>query len=104
MMQVAKKKSMALTTILAFLIMGVGHIYLGRVKRGFVIFVIGIVGDIIISAMGYLVEPQGPTGQLTSDPMIFGIFFGLVIAILVFFGWQIVDARKECRKYNSSIT
>jgi len=103
MMQVGKRKSMALTTILAFLIMGVGHIYLGRVRRGFVIFMIGFVGSIVASGMSSIVQPQGETGPLTDDLSILGAFFGLVIVVLGLFVWQIADARQECRKFNGGL-
>jgi hypothetical protein len=44
-------KSLALTIILAILVGGVGHIYLGFIKRGLVILVIGIVlWDICVSS------------------------------------------------------
>ena len=102
-MQVVKRKSMALTTILAFLIMGVGHIYLGRVKRGFVIFVIGFVASIVLTAMSDMILPQGETGPLTDDTLVLGIFLGLVVVMLGLFAWQIADAREQCRRYNDSL-
>lgn len=42
-------KSLALTIILAILVAGVGHIYLGFIKRGIVILVIGILLWIVAS-------------------------------------------------------
>ena len=42
-------KSLALTIILAILVAGVGHIYLGFIKRGIGILVIGIVLWIVAS-------------------------------------------------------
>jgi hypothetical protein len=35
-------KSLKITMLLAFLVSGVGHIYLGAIKRGIIILVVGI--------------------------------------------------------------
>ena len=42
-------KSLGITIILAILLSGLGHIYLGFVKRGIIILIIGIVIWIVVS-------------------------------------------------------
>ena len=41
-------KSLKITILLAFLVSGVGHIYLGAIKRGIIILVVGITLWIIV--------------------------------------------------------
>ena len=104
MAQVSKRKSMALTTILAILIGGVGHIYVGKIKRGVVILVIDLVSGTIFSIISYLSMPQGMiTNSMTTGMSYLAVYAGIAIGLVVFFIWQIIDARKECRKYNSSL-
>ena len=104
MIKAPEKKSMALTTVLAILVMGVGHIYVGKIKSGLVIVVIGVAAFFILSFVPYLLIPDGDLTQLMeNDISIAFVMLGLVIGLLAFFVWQIVNARKECRKYNSSI-
>ena len=100
----SRKKSVALTTILAILVPGVGHIYVGKIKSGVVILVIGVVSYLILSFVADLLTPDGDLTQLLEkDISIAFVILGLVVGLLAFFVWQIVNARKECRKYNSSI-
>jgi TM2 domain-containing membrane protein YozV len=41
-------KSLAITILLAVLVSGVGHIYLGIIKRGIIILIVGIAIWIIV--------------------------------------------------------
>ena len=68
-----KPKSLAITMILAIVLGGIGHAYLGFVKKGLTIFIIGIGLGI---GLYYL----------------FG-FWG-TLATLAFYIWQIFDAYK----------
>jgi TM2 domain-containing membrane protein YozV len=43
-------KSLRITILLAFLLAGVGHIYLGFIKRGIIILIIGIAFGYIVSS------------------------------------------------------
>ena len=80
-------KSLALTIILAILVAGVGHIYLGFIKRGIVILVIGIVLWIIASLH-------------TRYPYMWYMWI-IPIAYLV---WQIIDAYIHYKKLISGQT
>ncbi len=77
-------KSLALTILLAILVAGVGHIYLGFIKRGIVILVIGILIWIVASLY-------------TQYPYMWII----IIAYLV---WQIIDAYIHYKKLISGQT
>ena len=72
-------KRLWLTILLAVLVAGVGHMYLGFVKRGIVILVIGIVLWIVTTF--FVPEP----------------FSWLAFA---YFIWQIWDAYKHYKKLN----
>lgn len=104
MIKAAEKKSMALTTLLAILVMGAGHIYVGKVKSGTVIVVIGVAAFFIMSFVPYFLTSDGDLTKLVeSDISTALLLLCFTIGIVVLFVWQIVNARKECRKYNSSI-
>jgi len=72
-----KPKSLAITMILAIVLGGIGHAYLGFVKKGLIIFIIGIGLGI---GLYYL----------------FG-FWG-TLATLAFYIWQIIDAYKTYKR------
>ena len=44
-------KSLKVTVLLGFLLAGVGHIYLGSIKRGMMILVIGVAFGYIVSSL-----------------------------------------------------
>ncbi len=103
MLESAKKKSMALTTIIAFLVCGVGHIYVGKIKRGVIILAIGVAADIMLSVVSFFLLPVGKTSPVSDALSALPAIFAAWVVVLVFFIWQIVNARKECRRYNSSL-
>ena len=72
-----KPKSLAITMILAIVLGGIGHVYLGFVKKGLIIFIIGIGLGI---GLYYL----------------FG-FWG-TLAAFAFYIWQIFDAYKTYKR------
>lgn len=65
-----------MTIILAIIIYGLGHIYLGFVRKGVVILIVGFAINIVLS---YL----------------FGWWGSLLV--LPFWGWQLFDAYKTYR-------
>ena len=103
------KKNEGITLVLSIVvglmgIMGVGHIYLGRVRRGVIILIIGIASWTAFFIPIALLGVVGNLDEESSDPgiiiaMIGG--FGVVgIGVLILFIWQILNARKICRQYN----
>ena len=44
-------KNLGLTMILALVLSGMGHIYLGFVKRGIIILIVGLVSSIVASIL-----------------------------------------------------
>ena len=77
-------KSLALTIVLAVLVAGVGHIYLGFIRRGIIILVIGIVLWIVAS-----LRVQYPY---------------MWIITIAYLGWQIIDAFIHYKKFISGQT
>ena len=77
-------KNLVLTIILAILVAGVGHIYLGFIKRGIVILVIGILLWIVASLHTW-----------------YRYMWIIPIAYLV---WQIIDAYIHYKKLISGQT
>ena len=89
-----------IATILAVVMFGIGHIYLGSGRRGIAILVIGI-GLSLIGYPGYLGFDSilGLKTSNISGAMI--MIITLAAAILVSLGfwvWQIFDARKIAKQ------
>jgi TM2 domain-containing membrane protein YozV len=77
-------KSLKITILLAFLVSGVGHIYLGVIKRGIIILVVGIALWIIV-------------------PLFIPIPLSWVITI-GYWVWQMVDVYQIYKKMDSGQT
>ena len=73
-------KSLGIAILLAVLVSGVGHIYLGIINRGVIILIIGIVAWMVVSAF-------------VPFPYSWVIIIGYWI-------WQIWDAYKYYKKLN----
>jgi len=89
-------------------IMGVGHIYLGRVRRGAIILIIGMIGwgglfvpFVMLGMFSELeesfVDPTAMMGMMAGFGAIV-IVWG--IGMFVLFIWQILNSRKLCKQYN----
>lgn len=90
-------KSAGLAAVLAVLIPGVGHIYVGKVMEGIIILilsiVIGSVGSVVVILWGLATWGVG---------FIFGVVI-LAIIYLVFWVWQIFDAYNKANQYNAAL-
>jgi len=73
-------KSTGIAAVLAVLVPGLGHIYLGKITEGIVFLVLGVILGVI--------------GLLT-------LF--LIFLPIVFWIWQIYDAYNKSNQYNASI-
>ena len=105
----SKSKSERITLVLSIVvglmgIMGVGHIYLGRVRRGVIILIIGILSW---TAFFIPIAILGALGELEEEPSypaviigMFGVFAVAGIGVLILFIWQVLNSRKLCRVYN----
>ena len=89
-------------------IMGVGHIYLGRVRRGAIILIIGMIGwgglfvpFVMLGMFSELeessVDPTAMMGMMAGFGVIV-IVWG--IGMFVLFIWQILNSGKLCKQYN----
>jgi len=106
-------------------IMGVGHIYLGRVRRGAIILIIGMIGwgglfvpFVMLGMFSELeessIDPTAMMGMFSEleessvDPTaMMGMMagFGVIVIVwgigmFVLFIWQILNSRKLCKQYN----
>ncbi len=69
--------------------MGVGHLYLGKLRRGFAILLLGIFASVLFYG-----------AMITA---FFSIALVLGVAWLSFWLWQIYDAYKLTRRYNDAV-
>lgn len=92
-----------LAIVLGFLgIWGMGHIYVGRVQRGLVLFFIGLLISTVEIVL--LIELMRNTffGYVYRGEFLAGVVvLGLLDFILWI--WQIFDARQVCRTYNQTL-
>src|SRR6266487_2256014 len=77
---------------------GIGHIYVGKVGRGIVILIIGI----ILYALVALVATSIFNGQRPIG-MEWLIIIGIIIGYFVLFIWQIFKAKKLAKKFNELV-
>jgi len=88
--------------------MGVGHIYLGRVRRGIIILIIGMIGwgavFVPLVMLGMLGElEEGSIDETDVTGILAGFGVGMIIffvGMLALFIWQILNSRKLCKEYN----
>ena len=88
---VLREKSPEIAALLAFIFLGLGHIYVGRIGKGIAILVLGNI------AIGTCV-------------LLFLLFFWLVPLVVVLLAvplivwiWQIYDAFRLAKKYNTTL-
>jgi len=94
-------------------LLGIGHLYAERYRRG-VFLLIGGWAIIIVASlcmlffgMSHMVIP--PPGYPEQEPAAIVVVF-LIISIVLFHGfsalwiWQIIDARSACKKYNRQLS
>jgi len=107
--QLSNAKSEGTTLVLSIIvglmgIMGIGHIYLGKTKRGIIILVIGIFSWSLLFVPTFLVlGSEIPMDEYTLEKRLTDMISIIAIAIvgvIALFIWQIIDARRLCKKYN----
>ncbi|HJR84982.1 MAG TPA: hypothetical protein VJ772_06390 [Nitrososphaeraceae archaeon] len=107
-------KSPGTTSLIAFLggivgLAGIGHMYVGKVRRGIIILIGGIVLFMVsIFVMSALFTPSFDTSEYpgTNYTWLYMLGFGLIptsIIYLIYFIWQIFDARKFAKKFNEMV-
>ena len=106
---IKRYKSEGITLVLSIVvglmgIMGVGHIYLGRVRRGLLILIVGVIiwGAVFVPFLflGMLGELEEDSVDPTVMIGMFGGFAVVGIGALALFIWQILNSRKLCKEYN----
>jgi TM2 domain-containing membrane protein YozV/DNA-directed RNA polymerase subunit RPC12/RpoP len=107
-------KSPGTAALIAFIggifgLLGIGHIYVGKVGKGIGILIAGIIiaALIVITIMMGIMGPMmgmGPMMMMDPSQMpLIILSFILGIAYLVLWIWQIFNARKLAKKFNKSV-
>lgn len=91
---------MTTTLVLAILVAGVGHIYLGKTKKGIIILAIYVLVPSTISTL-LSVAVALDSKIITENMFTLIALIVLGIGMFSFFIWQIFDARRLCREYNN---
>jgi hypothetical protein len=102
-------KSPGTAGVLAFIggifgILGIGHFYAGKIGRGIIILIFGVIlaGSITVSSLSILAMQSNSIENESSGEgaaIAIGLFSGTVYFIL--FIWQIFSAIALTKKYNS---
>ena len=109
---IKRYKSEGTTLVLSIVVgllgfMGVGHIYLGRARRGIIILIIGLLSwtaiFIPMVMLGMLAEVEEEVFDMTAMMGLMGGFMIVGIGVLALFIWQILNARKLCKEYNEHL-
>lgn len=82
---------------------GIGHIYIGKIAKGFGILISMIIIS-LVNVISFFLEPLAIIDITWEVPGPFS-FIELIIVLLAFVGlgifiWQIIDVRKLTKKYN----
>ena len=93
-----------------FALLGLGHIFVGKIGKGFgilvsgiIIYVLFVIMAISLPVMLLLGLVESSTEDAGSGGIIFIVMFILGIAYLVLWIWQIFNARKLARKFNELV-
>ncbi len=102
----SERTTLVLSIVVGLLgFMGVGHLYVGRVRRGIIILIIGLFSSwtmLFIALVMYAMVGEIEEDTLDVAPAI-GILVGYMvvgIGILALYIWQILNSRKLCKEYN----
>ena len=102
----SQRKTLFLSVMVGLLgVMGVGHIYLGRLRRGIIILIIvplSLTVIFISYTMLGLVKPQEDV-MVAVIRVLGGITLVVVIVFLVLFIWQTLNSSKLCKEYNKHL-
>ena len=89
-----------------FALLGLGHIYVGKVERGIGILISGIIIYVLLIIMMVISFPSflilAPDESSVSIGVILMVFV-LGIAYFVLWIWQIFNARKLAKRFNESV-
>ena len=102
---------MAATLLLAALlgftaVCGVGHVYLGRARRGIIILVVafaiaGVGGAMVVAALPEEPDPDETLADLAASLL---VMVALVVVYVGFVIWTTYDAWRLCKQYNAAVT
>jgi len=102
----SERKTIMLSVLAGlFGVMGLGHIYLGRIRRGIFILIIVPLSWTMIFVSGAMFELAGLEEEIMAAAIrvLGGIILIVVMGFLVLFIWQILNSRKLCKEYNKHL-
>jgi TM2 domain-containing membrane protein YozV len=79
--------------------MGIGHFYVGRITRGIVILIVGMVTGIV----WYLLFFIGVLAAFVGQAGLFGLSILVGLGRLALWVWQIHDAYSLAKRFNESV-
>jgi hypothetical protein len=93
-------KSEGTTILLAVLfgfigLWGMGHLYVGRLTRGFLF----LFGGFIMEAIGFVLL----FAALAGEPALILFEFLFMIIVFIIWIWHVVDAKEVCRRHNAEV-
>jgi hypothetical protein len=88
-----------IATVLAIIMYGVGHIYLGAARRGIAILFVGL-GLLLMGHPGFLTleYAAGDEMQFTTAMIMVFVLMAAGLTSFGFWIWQIFDARKVAKQ------
>jgi hypothetical protein len=104
------QKNVRIAVVLALVlgilgVMGIGHIYLGKIKRGMGFLIVGLILDGLTSS-GFLdfvgVWFHGYSG-VASFFGSYSFWIDIIVILLIFLIWQTYDAYSLAKDYNESV-
>jgi TM2 domain-containing membrane protein YozV len=87
---------------------GLGHLYVGKIGRGVILLVVGLIVKILLIGLLIFVIPIGALSVLSSPP---AEAFGVALLVLILLGllnlglwiWQIYDTYRLAVMYNETL-
>jgi len=102
----SKRKTRVLSVVVGFFgVMGLGHIYLGRLRRGILILIIVPLSWVMIMISYMILGLTEPEEQVLIDGvLVIGqISLAVMMGHIVLFIWQIRNSGKLCKEYNECL-
>jgi len=94
-----------LALIFGWFIAGLGHLYVGRLKRGLLILAAGFALLLVPAAIIYLAaQGRGFSSVYYPSSPVVTVAVLMILARIAFFFWQIYDAYKVAKENNERAT
>jgi len=105
---VPPQKNEIISIILAFLVPGLGHIYLGKIMRG-IAFLVGSIGISLLSSIvlwsyaGGMIMTEDPNFWMSMSSDMWIALIAILLVGIVIWIVNMVDVYQQTKKYNEAI-